>query len=98
MKQNITFNHYLRKRIPITMKHQTTQRIPPIKRCNGTCAKSDKEKVEIFGDHLSKVFEPSPSHNECEDIKLLAYQESAGQLDLPILKFNVKDVKSIISK
>ena len=64
----------------------------------GTWAKSDKEKIEIFGDHLSKVFEPSPSHNECEYIELLAYLETPGQLDLPISEFNVKDVKSIISK
>ena len=91
MKQNITFNHYLRQRIPITLygKLRNTKLLREYLLL--------KDAMEIFGDHLSNL-EPSPSHNECEDIELLAYLESPGRLDLPISEFNVKDVKSIISK
>ena len=60
--------------------------------------KTKNEKVELFGEHLEKVLESFPSHNEQEDELIMAFLESPGQLDFSMTAFSINEVKSVISK
>ena len=75
-----------------------TERIPPIKTNNGNWAKTNTEKVQLFADHFSNVFNPFPSQNTDHDNEVHSFVESAGQLELPIKKFSISELKCIIKK
>ena len=75
-----------------------TLRCPPIKSSTRTWAKSDQQKANLFGEHLSKVFEPFQSQDQQHDSDILEYLDSPAQLDLPINPFHVNEVKTAISK
>lgn len=42
------------------------KRIPPLKKTDGTWAKDNKDKAELFADHLEKIFQPNEiNSNSC---------------------------------
>ena len=71
---------------------------PPIKTHGNQYAKTNKEKAEVFATHLDKVFTPHdidpPSAVLLEVNKCL---NEPHQLDLPIKKFSVYEVKKTIN-
>ena len=77
---------------------QPTQRIPPLKDFKGSWAKTNSEKVQVFAEHFSKVFEPYQSQDVINDNEIEKFLHSAGQLDFPISSFTYHDVKNAISK
>ena len=89
-------NYSLWKHTKSTSK--PTERIPPIKSENGKWAKTNKEKVNMFGEHFSKVFNPFPSQNSNHDKEVNKFLESAGQLELPIKKFSLNEILTAIDK
>lgn len=78
------------------IKHQQ-QPIPPIKKQDGSWARSEKEKAETFASHLKSVFQPLPSQltlHEEQEIKnalLAPYQMTP----LPNL-FTVNEIRQMI--
>ena len=77
---------------------EPTQRMPPLKDSKGSWAKTNPEKVQVFADHFSKVFEPFPSQDVTHDNEIEEFLQSAGQLDVPIPNFTYQDVKRAIAK
>lgn len=75
---------------------QTTKRIPPIRKPNGDWAKTDKDKADLFANHLSEVFKPY--HSNSDDVQINEYLESAGQMDLPIKPVTDNEITDIIMK
>lgn len=79
-----------------------TQHIPPIRdNCDttGKWARNNKEKAEMFGNHLTNVFKPFPSGISAEQEKnIIDYLEAPHQMELPIKKFKSSEVKSIIKR
>lgn len=70
------------------------QPVPPIKRVNSKWARSDKEKVTTFAEHLAIVFKPfPPKEPENSDYEMRLYQDAPYQIDLPIRKFKVLYMK-----
>jgi hypothetical protein len=51
------------KQIKSTQKHN-----PPIRKENGSWAKSNEEKAMAFAKHLEKMFQPHPSVSNDDDI------------------------------
>lgn len=68
--------------------------VPPIKRPNGSWAKSDAEKSETFACHLAEVFQPFPSEQNGQDIK--DFLDSPFQMSRPIPAITLHEVKEII--
>lgn len=78
---------------------QPQQRNPPLRLENGEWARTNKEKAQAFAEHLEKTFTPFPSETpkEEEDI-IFNYIDSPLQMELPIKKVKVKEVKYVINK
>lgn len=74
------------------------QSIPPIRKENGQWAKSDEEKATAFAEHLANVFKPYPSNTTDENLDTYQYLDVPFQMDLPIAKFKIKEVKQVIAK
>lgn len=76
------------------------QRHPPIKKQNGSWARSDKEKAETLATHLSRVFKPNPREITLEEEnKLLSEPVTATtttSLDTPTKPFTSKEVRTAI--
>jgi hypothetical protein len=78
------------------LKHPQT-RIPPIKKADGSWARSAKEKAQAFAEHLVTVFQPFPSESPAEDeIKIHEFLDAPFQMDFPIRKIKCTEVKEII--
>lgn len=73
---------------------QTTKRIPPIRKANGEWAKTDKEKADLFANHLSDVFKPYESN--LDETRINEFLESPGQMDLPIKPVSVKELTDLL--
>ncbi|CAH2106803.1 unnamed protein product [Euphydryas editha] len=63
---------------------------PPIRRMDGSWAKSDSEKGEAFAHHLAKVFLPNPSKANSKE--LTDFLDQPYQLDLPIERIKKSEV------
>lgn len=70
---------------------------PPIRKDDGSWAKSNEEKANVFADHLYEVFQPNPTDiiNSIDD-DVQAFLDSPYQLEPPLQKFTVKQVADII--
>ena len=80
---------------------QPQQFIPPIRTQNGTWARNDEEKADVFAKHLSKVFEPPARQiTEKEEYELLETQlivsESEVEEHLSIKSVKVGELNNII--
>jgi hypothetical protein len=63
--------------------------IPPIRKADGTWAKSDAEKATTFAEHLKQVFSPLPTINDHED-DVINFLDAPCQMASPIKPFTVK--------
>lgn len=81
-------------------KPQTKQpqlSLPPIKQDNGNWTKSNKEKAELFADHLEKVFVESEQQIPTKEEEYIHRSlDATHQLELPIKKFTYLEVKNVI--
>lgn len=75
---------------------QPQAHIPPIKMRNGEWAKTDKEKAQTFASHLCEVFTPYPA--SVQETEIYQFLEAPGQLEMPIKKFKIQDIKKMIDK
>lgn len=72
--------------------------IPPLKNAKGKWARTDTEKSETFAEHLSTVFSPFTRVVPLEQEEPFhSFLEAPYQMELPISKFNIKEVKQIIN-
>ena len=66
---------------------------------NGQWPKFDKEISITFAEHLSKVFQPSPSEGiQEEDNRIREFIDATGQMDLPIKKFSQTKILDLLVK
>ena len=73
------------------------QFVPPIKRNNGSWARTDKEKAITFAEHLQLVFEPPPRRITLEEEEeILNYIQTSEQEEYPIDNVKNKEVIKII--
>lgn len=75
---------------------QPQQTIPPIRRNDGSWAKSDSEKAEVFVEHLGKVFQPDEAISATERDEIQNLLDVPLQLSLPIKYFSVNEVRKMI--
>lgn len=73
--------------------------ISPIRLSNGKWARSNKEKIKVLADHLTKIFEPFPQEipNQQES-EIYDFLDAPLQMELPIAKITLKEVEKIIYK
>ena len=96
---NATFEHYLTSLSPIdNTPWKATKRlkrpkmsIPPIRKADGSWAKTDDEKSTTFADHLQQVFTPHHLPNPT-DAAISAFLDVPCQMSLPIKPFSSKEV------
>lgn len=73
------------------------QTIPPVRNINGAWARSNEEKANAFAEHLKNVFQPFASEISVEENQeILDYLDSPLQMELPLQKFSVKEIKNCI--
>jgi hypothetical protein len=71
--------------------------IPPVTLNEGGWARNEQEKALAFGKHLEKVFQPfAATCTAEEDNAVHDFLEAPFQLDLPIKKIKINEVKMII--
>ena len=66
--------------------------IPPIRKHDGSWARSHEEKADTFAHHLAQVFKPLPSKNPTFDSAVEEYLNAPGQLSLPPRPFTPAEV------
>lgn len=70
---------------------------PPIRKNDGSWAKSNDEKAAVFSDHLKQVFQPFPADPQNNiDGEVEEFLESPLQLSLPVRLFSPSEVKHAI--
>lgn len=57
---------------------------PPIRNHTGEWCRTNKEKADLFANHLSEIFKPFDSCNLPHDEKVTEFLEAPYQMDLPI--------------
>jgi hypothetical protein len=72
--------------------------IPPIRKADRSWAKSDSEKTETFGEHLSQVFTPHDSNNHHNNDEIEKFLDAPCQMSLPVRAFSPNEVSQIIKK
>lgn len=75
------------------------EHIPPIRMSNGTWARTDKQKADVFAERLVEVFQPFPSEiPQAEEEVITSVLEQPHQMALPIKAIKLSEVKSMISR
>lgn len=73
--------------------------IPPISKPDGTWAKTNQEKADIFANHFSNVFKPNPVDNNFDiGPTVEEFLDSPTQLTMPIIPFKPSEVKEVIGE
>jgi hypothetical protein len=71
--------------------------IPPISKPDGSWAKSNIDKANIFAEYFSDAFKPNPVDANFDiSPEVEEFLDSPNQLSLPITPFKATDIKSII--
>lgn len=73
-----------------------TQPIPPIRKEDGSWARSNAEKAAAFAQHLANVFQPYPSTEPEAEREIRAYLETPLQMSLPIQAFTTYEIEKAI--
>lgn len=72
---------------------------PPIRKKDGSWARSNIEKANLFAEHLADVFKPFESEVPSEEeAKVHEYLDSPDQLEIPIKPFKITEVRKMINK
>jgi Ser/Thr protein kinase RdoA (MazF antagonist) len=70
----------------------------PLRKLQGTLARTSIEKAHAFAEHLVKVFYPYPSENEPEEEEALTHLlETPYQLEPPINRLKRSDVQEVVN-
>lgn len=80
-------------------KHITNRpqsNLPPILKQDGSWAKSNLEKSEVFGTHFESVFKPHNDDNPSDQV--LEYLDSPLQMTLPVKPFSPSEIRNTIGK
>lgn len=78
---------------------QNQLHIPPIRDSNNKWARNDQEKADMFSNHLKNVFTPFPSTiSQADEKEIEDFLDSPFQMELPIDKFQTREIKSIINE
>jgi hypothetical protein len=72
--------------------------IPPIRKADRSRAKSDSEKAETFGEHVSQLFTQNDSNNHHNSDKIEKFLNAPCQISPPIKAFSPKELSQIIKK
>ncbi|KAI5722491.1 hypothetical protein M8J76_009172 [Diaphorina citri] len=73
-----------------------TKHVPPLLKGNGEYAKSNEEKANLFGDHLSSVFKPFPPDDNADLAKqanIEHFLDVPCQMSFPIKPISPSDIK-----
>jgi hypothetical protein len=70
--------------------------IPPVRKQDGSWARTNKEKTNLFTDYLATVFTPNNKNNNNED-NVETFLNASCQLSLPIRAFTSTEVHNIIN-
>lgn len=83
-----------------TAKIRKTQDfVPPIRKNDGSWARTDKEKANVFAEHLANVFQPFPSEiSQEEDDAIISVLEHPYQMAPPIKAIKLSEVKNMIRR
>lgn len=82
-----------------TKKNKRPQiQIPPIRKKDGTWARSATEKIERLAEHFSSVFEPVTPRNNADEEEVLRYNDAPCQLSLPMQSFSTNEVRTTIQR
>lgn len=98
--RNETFKQYIAKLSPndhtiwkATKKFKRpVVAIPPIRKPDGSWARTDEEKANLFAEYLEEVFTPFPAYNNINDEEIHSYIEAPCQLSPPMKLFTPKEV------
>ena len=72
--------------------------VPPIRRDDGTWAKSAVDKTKEFAKYFSQVFEGHSAIHGEELAEIMTTLDSPNQLELPIKYFSTKEIRDTIKK
>ena len=76
---------------------QVTNASPPIRTRQGTWVRSNEDKVRVFAEHLSRVFQPHPSENKSEDeVVQTQILETPYQLEPPSPRIKIAEKQRVI--
>lgn len=75
---------------------QPQQYCPPIRDTHGNWARNNKEKAEVFANHLARVFEPNNADPNTDYSTIYDFLECPLQMDPPIRSFTYSEVKNTI--
>ncbi|GBP97132.1 Probable RNA-directed DNA polymerase from transposon X-element [Eumeta japonica] len=72
---------------------------PPLRKPDGSWARSDHERVDAFAEHLTNVFKPHPYEGPPEHEKMVmeCSREAAAESTMP-KKYTTKEVRRVIQK
>jgi hypothetical protein len=71
---------------------------PPLRTPQGSWARTNITKAEVFANHLTSVFQPHPSKNSPRvDESLTSLLESPYQLELPPHRFKYSEIQTVIN-
>lgn len=81
------------------LKNRDTEAIPPIRKADGTWARTDNDKATTFARHLEEVFQPHPSGLTAEeDEEIRTYLATPYQMSRPIQPIKTSEIKNHIAK
>lgn len=90
-------SNYSLWKVTKTIKQPQTP-IPPIRKTDGSWAKSSFDKAETFASYFANVFKPNPAENNYDNSEeIQEYLDAPNQLSLPISPFKPSEVKLIIN-
>lgn len=72
--------------------------VPPLKKGDGTWARSDQEKSDTMASHLADVFRPFPTVNPLQDKTIYEFLEAPYQMALPLTPLRPQEIKNIIKQ
>jgi hypothetical protein len=74
--------------------------IPPLRTDGGEWLKSDTQKANVLAEHFANVFKPynSEMSEEEEEQEILHAPETPGQLETPVKKFKLTEVRAAIKQ
>lgn len=62
--------------------------MPPIKKQDGSWARSSQEKADLHADHLENVFQPRDFHTDVSDLGTLELREA-----IPLKHVSLKEIQ-----
>jgi hypothetical protein len=72
---------------------------PPLRTDEGKWAKNDTQKANVLAEHFANVFTSYNSETSLEEEQVILHAlETPGQLETPVKKFKLTEVRSAINQ